>query len=87
MGVDRTGWLRSGEREADEACPVVDHRDLGVDMETTAERPPAGTDRVSENVCCFLLIVLLCMHTNLHSCIYVCVCLTENVKGLFVSIS
>ncbi len=62
MGVSRTGWLRGGEREGDEACPVVDHWDRGVDMETTAERPPAGTDKVSENI--FLLIVLLCMHTQ-----------------------
>lgn len=43
MGVSRTGCLRGGDGEGDEACPVVDHRDLGVDMETTAEWPPAGT--------------------------------------------
>ena len=42
-GVSRTGCLRGGDGEGDEACPAVDHRDLGVDMETTAEWPPAGT--------------------------------------------
>lgn len=51
--VGRTGWLRVGEGEGDEACPAGDYRDLGVDMETIAERPPAGTDGVPENFSCF----------------------------------
>lgn len=53
-------------------------------MTATAERPPAGTDRVSENSC-FLLNALFCTHTQTHkswhgmaeksySCMYVYVC-------------
>jgi len=53
-GVSKIGWLRGGEREGDEACPVVDHRDLGVDMQTTAELPLSGSDRDSEKT--FLLL-------------------------------
>lgn len=68
VGVSRTGWLRGGEREGDEACPVVDHRDLRVDMETTGEWPPADNDRVSENLCCFFFVFfnLLCLSVRTH---------------------
>ena len=71
--------------------PAVDHRDLGVDMETAAVRPPVGTDRVSENFCCFyLLYSSVRRHRGCHRnpvFLHVCECLSENVKGLFVSIS
>lgn len=83
--VDLSGW-KSGERKGDEECPIVDYRDLGVDMETTAEWPAAGTGRVSEN--------FLCKHTQTlkswpgmsqesHSCIYACVCLSKDCLCLF----
>lgn len=45
---DRTGLVRGGKREGVQACPVVDNRDLGVDMETAVFHQ-AGTDRVLEN--------------------------------------
>lgn len=64
VGFSRTGWLRGGDREGDEACPVVDHRDHGVDMETTAEGPPAGTGSLRTAVVFYSLCLSLCAHTN-----------------------
>lgn len=75
----RTGSLRGGEREGDEACPIVDHRDLGVDVEATAALPLTGTENVfvafylQHNICicgslCTTLKIVL-----LHVCVHVCV--------------
>lgn len=79
VGFSRSGWLGAGERDGDEAWPAVDHRDLGVDMETAAVRPPVGTDRVSENFCCFYLLYSSVRrhrghHRNPVFCMYVNVC-------------
>lgn len=88
--------MRGGEREGDEACPVVDHRDLGVDMETTVEWPLTTlTESLRPSVVFSLLCSVrthkLAWHngTNAVLALTVCAyaCLSEDADGLFVLIS
>lgn len=59
-GVSRAGCWRGGERQGGQACPVVDHGDLGADVETVVDWPlPTSTTFC----CCCCFLTVLCVHT------------------------
>lgn len=62
-GSQDLAGLRVGERLEDEACPVFDHRDLGVDLKTIAERHPAVPNKVSD-IRFFFTYCALNIHTH-----------------------